>query len=143
MTFKVFIDSDIILDVLAKREPFYASAALLFSLIEKRKIDGYTSPIVFSNVHYVLRKRVSKKITLESLRYLKTLIQILPLDNRAIELALDSEFNDFEDAIQYFCAEQNSIKYIITRNKIDYKKAKITILTAKEFLSMLKTLGNS
>ena len=143
MTFKVFIDSDIILDVLAKREPFYASAALLFSLIEKRKIDGYTSPIVFSNVHYVLRKRVSKKMTLESLRYLKTLIQILPLDNRAIELALDSEFNDFEDAIQYFCAEQNSINHIITRNKIDYKKAKINILTAKEFLSMLKTLSNS
>jgi predicted nucleic acid-binding protein len=142
MTFKVFIDSDIILDVLAKREPFYDSAALLFSSIEKGKISGYTFPIVFSNVHYVLRKRVSKKMTLESLRYLKTLIQILPLDHRAIELALDSELNDFEDAIQYFCAEQNSINYLITRNKIDYKKAKINILTAKEFLSMLKTLGN-
>ncbi len=143
MIFKVFIDSDIILDVLAKREPFYKPAALLFSLVEKGKIDGYTSPIVFSNVHYVLRKRVSKKTTINSLRYLKSLIQILPLDKRAIELALDSEFSDFEDAIQYFCAEQNSINYIITRNKIDYKKANINILTAKEFLSMLKTLSNN
>jgi predicted nucleic acid-binding protein len=143
MIFKVFIDSDIILDVLSKREPFYDPAAVLFSLIEKGKIAGYTSPIVFSNVHYVLRKRVSKKVTIDSLRYLKSLIQILPLDNRSIELALDSEFNDFEDAIQYFCAEQNDINYIITRNKIDYKKAEITILTAKEFLSMLKTIGNN
>ncbi|MBD3385320.1 PIN domain-containing protein [candidate division KSB1 bacterium] len=143
MTFKVFIDSDIILDVLAKREPFYEPAALLFSLIEKGKLAGYTSPVIFSNIYYVLHKRVSKKITTESLRYLKTLIQILPLDNRAIELALDSEFNDFEDAIQYFCAEQNSINYIITRNKIDYKKAKINILTAKEFLAMLKTISNN
>jgi predicted nucleic acid-binding protein len=143
MIFNIFIDSDIILDILAKREPFYDPAALLFSLIEKGKIVGYTSPVVFSNVHYVLRKRISKKTTIESLRYLKSLIQILPLDNRAIELALDSEFNDFEDAIQYFCAEQNSINYIITRNKIDYKKAKINILTAKEFLSMLKTISNN
>ena len=143
MTFKVFIDSDIILDVLAKREPFDKPAALLLSLIEIGKIDGYTSPIVFSNVHYVLRKRVSKKTTIDSLKYLKSLIQILPLDKRAIELALDSEFNDFEDAIQYFCAEQNNINYIITRNKIDYKKAEITVLNAKEFLAMLKTLSKN
>ncbi|MBN1542706.1 PIN domain-containing protein [candidate division KSB1 bacterium] len=143
MTYKVFIDSDIILDVLAKREPFYEPAARLFSLIEKGKIDGYTSPLVFSNVHYILRKRVSKKTTIDSLRYLKNLIQILPLDKRVIEWALDSEFTDFEDALQYFCAEQNNINTLITRNKIDYKKAEINILTAKEFLSMLKTLGNN
>ncbi|RPH99997.1 MAG: PIN domain-containing protein [Calditrichaeota bacterium] len=143
MTFKIFIDSDIILDVLSKREPFYDSAAALFALIEKGKLKGYTSPIVFSNVHYVLRKRVSKQITIASLRYLKSLIHILPVDKKVIELALDSEFNDFEDAIQYFCAEQNGVNYIITRNKIDYENAEITILTAKEFLSMLKTLSNN
>jgi len=140
MTFKIFVDSDIILDVLSNREPFYDSAAILFSLIEKGTLEGYTSPIVFSNVHYVLRKRVSKQIAMESLKYLKSLIQILPIDKRAIELALDSEFDDFEDAIQYFCAEQNNIKYLITRNKIDYAKAEINILTATEFLSMLRTL---
>ncbi|HNS72467.1 MAG TPA: PIN domain-containing protein [bacterium] len=140
MTFKVFVDSDIILDVLSCREPFYDSAVILFSLIEKGKLEGYTSTIVFSNVHYVLRKRVSRQIAMESLKYLKSLIQILPIDKRAIELALDSEFDDFEDAIQYFCAEQNDIKYLITRNKIDYAKAEINILSAMEFISMLRTL---
>jgi len=140
MTFKVFVDSDIILDVLSCREPFYDSAVILFSLIEKGKLEGYTSTIVFSNVHYVLRKRVSRQIAMESLKYLKSLIQILPIDKRATELALDSEFDDFEDAIQYFCAEQNDIKYLITRNKIDYAKAEINILSAMEFISMLRTL---
>jgi len=143
MILKVFIDSDIILDVLSKREPFYDSAVILFSLIEKNKIQGYTSPIVFSNVNYVLRKRVTKQNTIESLRYLKSLIQILPLDKRVIESALDSQFSDFEDAIQYFCAEQNGIKYIITCDKADYEKAEINILTAKEFLSMLQTLSKN
>ncbi len=141
MTFKIFIDSDIILDVLSKREPFYNSAAILFSLIEKGQIRGYTSPIIFSNVHYVLRKRISKDNTITSLKYLKSLVDVLPVDKRTIESALDSEFDDFEDAIQYFCAERNGINYFITRNKIDYKKAQINILTAKEFLSMLRTLS--
>jgi len=141
MTFKIFIDSDIILDVLSKREPFYNSAAILFSLIEKGRIKGYSSSIIFSNVHYVLRKRISKDNTITSLKYLKSLLEVLPVDKRAIESALDSEFDDFEDAIQYFCAEQNGINYFITRNKIDYEKAQINILTAKEFLSMLHTLN--
>ena len=140
MTFRIFVDSDVILDVLSNREPFYDSSAILFSLIEKGTLEGYTSPIVFSNVYCVLRKRVSKQISMESLKYLKSLIQMLPIDKRAIELALDSEFDDFEDAIQYFCDEQNNIKYLITRNKIDYAKAEINILTATEFLSMLQTL---
>ena len=141
MTFKIFIDSDIILDVLSKREPFYDSAAILFSLIEKGQVKGYTSPIIFSNVHYVLRKRISKQNTITSLKYLKSLLEVLPIDKRAIDSALNSAFDDFEDAIQYFCAEQNGINYFITRNKIDYEKAQINILTAKEFLSMLHTLN--
>ena len=141
MKFKIFIDSDIILDMLSKREPFYGSAAILFSLIERGTLKGYTSPVIFSNLHYILRKRISKKETITSLKYLKSLIMILPVDSRAIESALDSGFDDFEDAIQYYCAEQNGINYFITRNKLDYSKAQITILSANEFLSMLHTLN--
>jgi predicted nucleic acid-binding protein len=143
MKHKVFIDSDIILDVLAMREPFYNSAARLFTLIEKRKVEGFTSPIVFSNVHYVLRKRISRQSTVDSLKYLKSLLQIVSIDKRIIELALNSIFNDFEDAIQYYCAEQNGIHYFITRNKIDYKRAEISILTAQEFLAMLHTTDSN
>jgi predicted nucleic acid-binding protein len=143
MILKIFIDSDIILDLLSEREPFYDSAAALFSFIEKGKVAGFTSPLVLSNVHYVLRKRISKQKTLECLKLLKNIIQILPVDKRAIESALDSDFNDFEDAIQCFCAEQNGIKYFITRNKIDYKKTSIPILTAKEFISMLHTISGN
>lgn len=143
MILKIFIDSDVILDVLSEREPFYDSAAALFSLIEKGQVIGFTSPIVFSNIHYVLRKRISKQNTITSLKYLKNLIQILSVDKQTIESALDSGFDDFEDAIQYYCAEQSGISYFITRNKIDYKKADINILTPKEFLSMLQTLHSN
>lgn len=135
----VFIDSDIILDLLAKREPHYIFSAKLFTLIDQRKTIGYTSPIVFAHLHYLLRKLTSNSSALKSLRKLKTLINILPVDERVIEQSLNSNFTDFEDAIQYFTAVNNGVNLIITRNKVDYKKSKIPVASAEEFL---KTYSN-
>ena len=134
---KLFVDSDIILDLLAEREPYYIHAARLFTLINQNKIIAYTSPLIFANLHYLLKKQTTNSVALKSLRKLKTLINILPIDERVVEQSLNSEFNDFEDAIQYYTAVNNGITLIITRNKIDYKRSKIDILTAEEFLKSL------
>ena len=134
---KVFVDSDVILDLLAKREPHYLHAAKLFTLIDQQKVKGYTSPIVFAILHYLLRKNTSNLTALKSLRKLKTLINILSVDERIIDQSLNSEFTDFEDAIQYFAAVNNGIAIIITRNKADYKKSKIPVVTAEEYLKSL------
>ena len=131
---KVFVDSDIILDLLAQREPYFEYAAKLFTLIDQQKIKAYTSPLIFANLHYLLKKLTSNTAALKSLRKLKTLINILPVDERVIEQALNSDFNDFEDAIQYFTAINSGINFILTRNKVDYKKSKIAISTSEEFL---------
>ena len=136
---KVFIDSDVILDLLAQREPHYSSAARLFSLIDRQEIAAYTSSLVFANLHYLLKKLASNAFALKSLRKLKTLINILPTDEKVIEQSLNSEFSDFEDAIQYFTAVNNGVSFIITRNKSDYKKSKINVLTAEEFLKVWQT----
>ena len=133
---KVFFDSDIILDVLAKREKFYTPAAKLFTLVDRGVIEGYTSPIVFANIHYVLTKMTSKDYSLKSLRNLKSILSILPINDKIIEAALESGFNDFEDAIQYHTAKENEIRFLITRNKKDYKKSKISICTAEEYLKI-------
>ncbi|KAF0151378.1 MAG: PilT protein domain-containing protein [Ignavibacteria bacterium] len=101
---KLFVDSDIILDLLAEREPHYIQAARLFTLINQNKIIAYTSPLIFANLHYLLKKQTTNLVALKSLRKLKTLINILPIDERVIEQSLNSEFNDFEDAIQYYTA---------------------------------------
>ncbi|MBU1096405.1 MAG: PIN domain-containing protein [Bacteroidetes bacterium] len=131
---KIFVDSDIILDLLAQREPYFEHAAKLFTLIDQQKIEAYTSPLIFANLHYLLKKQTSNASALKSLRKLKTLINILPVDERVIEQALNSEFSDFEDAIQYFTAVNNGIILLLTRNKVDYKKSKIAISTSEEFL---------
>ena len=136
---ELFVDSDVILDLLAKREPHYIHSAKLFTLIDQQKVTAYTSPLVFANLHYLLKKLTSNTSALKSLRKLKTLINVLPIDERVINQALNSEFNDFEDAIQYFTAINNGIDLIITRNKADYKKGKITISTAEEYLKTWDT----
>ncbi len=136
---ELFVDSDIILDLLAQREPHYIHAARLFTLIDQNEVVAYTSPLIFANLHYLLKKQSSNLLALKNLRKLKTLINILSIDEKVIEQSLNSEFNDFEDAIQYFTAVNNGITLIITRNKTDYKRSKIDVLTAEEFLKSLGT----
>ncbi len=138
----VFVDSDIILDLIAERDPFYIHAAKLFTLIDQGKIKAYTSPIIFANLHYILRKYKSNSFALQSLRKLKTLINVLTIGSRVVEQALNSEFKDFEDALQYFTAINNGIKIIVTRNKVDYRKSKITVSTAEEFIKTWQIKSN-
>lgn len=139
---RLFVDSDVILDLLAKREPHYIYSAKMFTLMDQQKVEAFTSPIVFANLHYLPRKMTSNDAALKSLRKLKTLIDILPTDRKMIEQSLDSGFNDFKDAIQYFTSVNNGIKLIITRNIKDYKKSKISILTAEEFIKTWETESN-
>lgn len=131
---KVFVDTDIILDLLVKREPHFLHAAKLFTLIDRNKIKAFSSPLVFANLHYLLKKETSNNIALNNLRKLKTILDILPVNGRVIDQSLNSEFKDFEDAIQYFTAVNNGIDIIITRNIVDYKKSKISVATAQDFL---------
>jgi len=134
MTHKIFIDSDVLLDVLAKRLPFYNDSAALLSLAENNLIRACTTPIVFANIFNILRKLKTKLFALDSLRKLRIIISIFSLTENDVDKALTSQFKDFEDAIQYFASMENEIQFIITRNKVDYKESKISVCTPKEFL---------
>ena len=135
---KVFIDTDIILDLLMKREPYYLSSAKLFQLIENNKISGFVSSLIFSNLYYIIRKIEGNEKAKNSLKKLKLLVKVLPVDEKIIELGLSSNFKDFEDSIQYYVAIEHNIKNLITRNTDDYKKGKINIFTAEEFINLSK-----
>ncbi|MDD4604469.1 MAG: PIN domain-containing protein [Bacteroidales bacterium] len=133
---KVFVDTDIIFDLLAKRDPFYLAAARLFTLADEGKIQICISSLSFANIHYLLSKEISSAEAKKILRKFKLLVHISELNEKIIDLVLNSEFVDFEDAIQYFSAIQNGIDIILTRNIKDYKKAQITILTAQDFINL-------
>lgn len=133
---KIFVDTDIIYDLLGKRDPFYLSAAQLFTLADEGKIQIYISALSLANLHYLISKQRSDEEAKEILRKFKVLVHVAPLNDKIIDLALNSEFSDFEDAIQYYSALQNEIEVLLTRNLKDYKKAQITVLTAQDFINL-------
>jgi predicted nucleic acid-binding protein len=132
---KVFVDTDVCLDLLSGRMPFNKTAELLFSLADKGKIKIYVSSLSFANIDYVLRSQYASGHSRKIIAKFKTLVQVLSVDSKTIDLAIASDFNDFEDAIQYSCAIDNGLKIIITRNVKDYKKATIKVLTPEAFIS--------
>jgi predicted nucleic acid-binding protein len=133
---RIFIDADIILDLLLAREPFFSGATRLFSLVQDGEIEGCVSPLIFSNLFYVLRKELSGPEAVSALRKLRLLTNVLPVGEETIDLALASSFTDFEDAIQYYAALAQDLDAIVTRNKQDYRPAKLPILTAEECIQV-------
>ncbi len=134
---KVFVDSDIVLDLLSAWQPHYNYAAELFSLADQNLIKLYVSTLTFANVNYILSKQLSATQSRKMLLKFKTLVNLLPVNDKIIELALASDFSDFEDAIQYYSAIENGIGILLTRNLKDFKKADITILTAQQYLKAI------
>jgi predicted nucleic acid-binding protein len=136
---KLLIDTNIILDLLAQREPFYNNAALIFSLADKNKLELAVSSLTFANINYILTKTKSASEACEILRRFRILVNILPLNDKIIDLALnDDGFKDFEDGLQYYSAVENGQDIIITRDLQGFKGSKIPVMTAHEYLTSIE-----
>ncbi|MCB0822936.1 MAG: PIN domain-containing protein [Bacteroidales bacterium] len=133
---KVLLDTNIILDLLAKREPFYNGAARIFTLADKSKLMLFTTSLSIANTYYILSNLKSASDAREILRNFRVLVSIIGVDEKITDLSLnDHSFRDFEDAIQYYSALENNIGFIITRDSKGFKKSQIPVMTADEFLT--------
>jgi predicted nucleic acid-binding protein len=131
----LFIDTDVIIDFLIDRKPFSREAAIIFTLIEHKKLKGFSSSLTFSNLYYVLRKIESHNRVISKLDSLSKIVGILKVEEQTIRNALASGFPDFEDSIQYFsAADSKKIDVIITRNIKDFKKSEIPVMTPGDYL---------
>lgn len=129
---RVFVDSDVILDLLLRRDPFFPAATRLFVLIQDNKLEGYMSPLICSNLFYILRKHLSREKARSAIGKLRALLRILAIDERIVDMALSSSFKDFEDALQYYTALTYGLDAVVTRNTADYASADLPIFTASE-----------
>lgn len=135
---KIFVDTNIVIDLLSKREPFYEEAAILFSMADKKLIDLSVSSLTIANTSYALLRQLNSNTTKSVLRKLRLIVKVLPLDDKIIGLALNDEtFSDFEDGLQNFTAIENEQDLIVTRNLKDFKHSKLPVMTAKQFLESL------
>ena len=132
---EIFVDTDVILDLLTARKPFYDAAAILFSLADKSQISLYVSALTFANLNYILSRQYSPADARQKLLHFKNLVSVLPVTDKIVSLSLtSSDFKDFEDGMQYFTAIENDIHIILTRNLPDYKTSAVSVLTPDQYV---------
>ena len=131
---RIFVDTNIVLDLLQKRDEFYSDAQDLFTLADKKELKLYVSALTIANTHYLLSKSYNSNEARKILLKFKVLVGVLAVNDKIIDLSLASNFKDFEDGIQYYTAIENDMELILTRNKKDFKNSTLPVLTAREYL---------
>ena len=131
---KLFVDTNIVLDWLGYRQPFFKFAKEVFQKGEQGEVEIWLSTMCFITTEFILRKEIGKEKAKQSLSAIRTFCKVCQSGEKEIDLALISSFKDFEDSFQYFNALNNSCNIIITRNPKDFKDAKIPILSAEEYI---------
>ncbi len=132
---RVFLDTNVVLDFLLKREEFADDAAIIFNLSERKKLQIEISSLSMNNIDYILSKLESRKKARQIIVNLLTLVEISSVTQSTIKKAAMSDFIDFEDAVQNFSAEEADIRYIITRNLKHFTQSSLAVQSPKEFLS--------
>jgi predicted nucleic acid-binding protein len=136
---KLFLDTNVVLDLLGERDPFYNSAAKIATLADKGEIDLVVSALTYSTVYYLLSRFEDKELVKEKIRKFKVIVETSDLTDKIVDKGLSSKFSDFEDSLQYYCAIKMDCKLLITRNGKDFKESEIPVLTPDEYLNSLRT----
>jgi len=135
---RIFLDTNIMLDLLGERIPFYDPIAKIASLADKGQLSIVVSALSYATVNYFLIKSEGSEVAKNKLRRFKIISEICSLDEVVIEKGLNSNFKDFEDALQYFSALNTNCSILITRNGKDFKESQIPIMTALEYLASIR-----
>ena len=132
---RVLIDTDVILDFFFDRKPFSDHAAKVLSLCESGEIKGFVTSVIISNIYYLLRQTSTHEKVIEKLTQLITITEVLTTDRDVILKALNSNFKDFEDALQNYSSELNGqVDLIVTRNVKDFKHSSLGVMTPGNYL---------
>lgn len=128
MSERIFVDSDVILDVALARQPFVEASQQVLALCENGAFTGCISSNSVANIYYILRKLGGDEKARIFIKQLLKFLVIIPVDHVGMSKALDSKFTDFEDAIQHFAALSFCCTAIVTRNVQDYKFAELNVV---------------
>jgi predicted nucleic acid-binding protein len=135
---RILIDTDVLLDLLFDRKPFSTDAERILSLCAEGTVKGYITPVIFSNLYYLLRRTASHQRVLAHLRQLLSVLDVLPMDQKVVQAALDVPFTDLEDALQYSAAAQSGwVDAIVTRNERDFRESGLPVFTPANYLISL------
>lgn len=135
---RILIDTDVLLDLFFDRRPHADNAERILSLCASKAITGYITPVIFSNLYYLLRRTASHRRVLARLRQLMSVLEILPMDREVVQGAMEAGFTDLEDALQYAAALHSGyVDAIVTRNERDFRKSSLVVFSPKNYLAAL------
>ncbi len=132
----VFVDSDVLIDVLATRKPFFELSSGVLTLAEQKVFRAYTSPLILANTFYVIEKFANRATALGALKKIRKFIDVVEMNQKTVDQALDSDYRDFEDALEVFSAENAVMDFIVTRNLKDYGNSNVRALGPGELLAL-------
>lgn len=138
---RLFLDVNVILDVLAKREPWFEDSAAVLSLLEADEFEGIAAAHSITTLFYLASKHLGQRRATARLLDLLELISVAPVDQDTILKGLALGWSDFEDALQMLCATTASADYLVTRNKRDFDSDSIPVVTPAELLAILRSPG--
>lgn len=134
----IFMDTNVVIDFLANRQPFSADAATLFNLAVEAKAVIYISAVSYNNIYYILRQSLSNAAAIKLMEGLADITKIADVTDTVIRQSLKTDFKDYGDAIQYHCALTiPKIDFIVTRNTKDFRKSTLPVLTPLEAVRLL------
>src|SRR5690606_13677837 len=137
MGYKLFVDSDVVIDFFTDREPYANPASELFELNGQGNVKLYLSAVSINNIYYIVRRFLGHKKTLEVVETLTEMTEIVGTTKKEIIRALKNNFTDYEDSVQYSSALTiKDLDAIITRNIKDYRNSSIAVMTTLNFLKM-------
>ncbi|AFZ56455.1 PIN domain-containing protein [Anabaena cylindrica FACHB-243] len=134
---QVLFDSDVLLDILAQRQPFVLASAQALNTVMKRQVQGFVSGHAVTNIFYILRRQIGSEAARKLIENLLQNIKIASVTDEVIHQALQSAIKDFEDAVTSAAAMGAGLEIIVTRNKSDFAESSIPAMLPEEFLKML------
>ena len=138
----LFLDTNIVVDLLEQREPYCYDAMQLFTMAHNKQVRLYISPMTYATAAFLLHKHGADDVH-QLLSNLRSLTHVTPADEHTVDDALASQFDDFEDALQYYSALQANADIIISRNGKDFTHSNLPVVTAGEYLTIYSHNPNS
>lgn len=134
---RVLFDSDVLLDVLSQRQPFFVASTQALNTVNQEKVEGYISGHAVTNIFYILRRQVGKAKAQESISKLLERLRVASVTEEVIKSALNSAMSDFEDAVTSEAANAIGVEIIVTRNLSDFTNSSISAMLPEEFLKAI------
>jgi predicted nucleic acid-binding protein len=134
---KLFVDTNVVLDVLAQREPWFNDSARLLAHIEQGGATGHIAAHTLTTLHYLLSKHLGQQKTAAVLIDLTTMLRVEPVDHQVLQQALALGWRDFEEAVQAVTAAHCQANYLVTRNPRDFRQSLVPTITPSELLLLL------